>query len=83
MKRLAFIGECMIELTDTGGSRGGATQRGFGGDSLNSAVYAARCLAGEDMAVAYVTILGDDPFSDEMLAAWRAEGVGTELVTRQ
>ncbi|HJN61591.1 MAG TPA: sugar kinase [Alphaproteobacteria bacterium] len=83
MKRLAFIGECMIELTDTGGSGGGATQRGFGGDSLNSAVYAARCLAGEDMAVAYVTILGDDPFSDEMLAAWRAEGVGTELVMRR
>ena len=79
MKRLAFIGECMIELTDAGG----ATQRGFGGDSLNSAVYAARCLAGEDMAVAYVTILGGDPFSDEMLAAWRAEGIGTELVTRQ
>ena len=33
--------------------------------------------------VEYVTILGNDPFSDEMLAAWRAEGVGTELVARQ
>ncbi len=84
MKRLAFIGECMIEMTDVSGSAGdGAMRRGFGGDSLNSAVYAARCLAGEDAAVEYVTILGDDPFSAEMLAAWRAEGVGTELVTRQ
>ena len=90
MKRLAFIGECMIELRDTGGAGGtggtgggGAMHRTFGGDTLNSAVYAARCLKGADAAVEYVTILGDDPFSTEMLAAWRAEGVGTELVTRR
>lgn len=82
MKRLAFIGECMIELRDTGGT-GGAMHRTFGGDTLNSAVYAARCLQGEEAAVEYVTMLGDDPFSSEMLTAWRAEGVGTALVTRQ
>ena len=80
MKRLAFIGECMIELRDAGD---GAVHRTFGGDTLNSAVYAARCLRGEDAAVEYVTILGDDPFSSEMLTAWRAEGVGTKFVTRQ
>lgn len=84
MKRLAFIGECMIELRDESAASGpGAMHRTFGGDSLNSAVYAARCLGGEDAAVEYVTILGDDPFSNEMMAAWRAEGVGTEFVTRQ
>jgi 2-dehydro-3-deoxygluconokinase len=87
MKRLAFIGECMIELRDAdgaGGTGGGsAMHRTFGGDTLNSAVYAARCLKGADATVEYVTILGDDPFSTEMLAAWRAEGVGTELVTRR
>ena len=66
MKRLAFIGECMIELRDAGG---GAMHRTFGGDTLNSAVYAARCLNGMDATVEYVTILGDDPFSSEMLAA--------------
>jgi len=80
MKRLAFIGECMIELRDAGG---GAMHRTFGGDTLNSAVYAARCLNGMDATVEYVTILGDDPFSSEMLAAWREEGIGTEFVTRQ
>ena len=80
MKCLAFIGECMIELRDAGG---GAMHRTFGGDTLNSAVYAARCLNGMDATVEYVTILGDDPFSSEMLAAWREEGIGTEFVTRQ
>ena len=84
MKRLAFIGECMIELRDASATSGpGAMQRTFGGDSLNSAVYAARCLQGADAAVDYVTILGDDPFSMEMLAAWRAEGVGTGFITQQ
>ncbi|MBT4428624.1 MAG: sugar kinase, partial [Rhodospirillaceae bacterium] len=84
MKRLAFIGECMIELRDDSAASGpGAMRRTFGGDSLNSAVYATRCLKGADAAVDYVTILGDDPFSLEMLAAWRSEGVGTGLITQQ
>ncbi len=30
----------------------------------------------------YVTALGDDPISDEMVAGWIAEGVGTKLVAR-
>ena len=78
-RRVASIGECMIELFDDGS---GKTVRGFGGDTLNTAVYFARVTAGRGFAVDYVTALGDDPFSDEMLAAWRAEGVGTELVAR-
>ena len=31
----------------------------------------------------YVTALGDDAFSERMLAAWRAEGVGTDRVVRR
>ena len=38
-----------------------------------------RCLKIADAAIEYVTILGDDPFSSEMLAMW----YGTELVTRR
>ena len=83
MKRLAFIGECMIELREAGSAGDGTMHRTFGGDTLNSAVYAARCLKNADAEVEYVTILGDDPFSSEMLATWRAEGVGTELVMRR
>ena len=42
-----------------------------------------RCFKSADAAIGYVTILGDDPFSSEMLAMWQAEGVSTELVTRR
>jgi 2-dehydro-3-deoxygluconokinase len=75
MTRVASIGECMIELSQAGG---GLLARGWGGDTLNTAVYLARL----GVAVDYVTALGDDPWSDEMVEAWRAEGVGTGLVVR-
>jgi 2-dehydro-3-deoxygluconokinase len=75
MTRVAAIGECMIELSQAGG---GLLARGWGGDTLNTAVYLARL----GVAVDYVTALGDDPWSDEMVEAWRTEGVGTGLVVR-
>ena len=72
---VACVGECMVEFSER---PDGHFARGFGGDTLNTAVYLARL----GVAVDYVTALGDDPFSDEMLAAWRAEGVGTRFVLR-
>src|SRR6185503_4271592 len=75
MRGLAAIGECMIELSE---HRDGRITRAFGGDTLNTAVYLARL----GMAVDYITALGDDPWSDEMLSAWQAEGVGTGSVIR-
>jgi 2-dehydro-3-deoxygluconokinase len=73
--RAACIGECMIELSE---SPDGRLTRAYGGDTLNTAVYMARL----GLAVDYVTALGDDPFSDEMAAGWRAEGIGVDLVAR-
>ena len=75
MTRVASIGECMIELKQAGG---GLYSRGFGGDTLNTAVYLARL----GVAVDYITALGDDPLSAEMIAGWEAEGVGTSRVAR-
>jgi 2-dehydro-3-deoxygluconokinase len=75
MTRVACIGECMIELKQ---AHGGLFARGYGGDTLNTAVYLARL--GTD--VDYVTALGDDALSDEMIASWTAEGVGTGRVLR-
>src|SRR5580698_7779049 len=75
MTRVASIGECMIELKQAGG---GLYSRGYGGDTLNTAVYLARLGVGVD----YVTALGDDPLSEEMLAGWASEGVGTGRVVR-
>ena len=33
-------------------------------------------------ATDYITALGDDSWSDELLSAWHREGVGTEKVLR-
>lgn len=73
--RIASIGECMIELRQL---PNGHLTRSFGGDTLNTAVYLARLGANVD----YVTALGDDPLSDEMIAGWRDEGIGTDRVLR-
>jgi 2-dehydro-3-deoxygluconokinase len=73
--RAACVGECMIELREL---PDGLLARGYGGDTLNTAVYLARL----GMPVDYVTALGDDPWSEEMLAGWRAEGVGTDRALR-
>jgi 2-dehydro-3-deoxygluconokinase len=54
----------------------------YGGDTLNFAVYLARLTRDRGGRVDYVTALGDDAYSDGMLAMWQAEGVGTELVAR-
>lgn len=59
----------------------GKLQLAFGGDTANTAIYLARLTEGADIAVDYVTALGDDAYSEAMLALWREEGVGTDLVT--
>ncbi len=75
MARVASIGECMIELRQASGD---LYSRAFGGDTLNTAVYLARLGVNVD----YLTALGDDSLSDEMIAAWAAEGVETRRVVR-
>ncbi|GAB3279550.1 sugar kinase [Parahaliea aestuarii] len=77
--RVASIGECMLELSGApapGPAR--SMNLGYGGDTLNTAVYLARL----DIAADYVTALGDDSHSQWMIKRWQAEGVGTELVYR-
>jgi len=79
MTRMACIGECMIELKQAQQqSLGGLYVRGYGGDTLNTAIYLARLGADVD----YITALGDDSMSDEMIAGWTAEGVGVGQVAR-
>lgn len=77
--RVASFGECMLELQ---GPAFGTLRQGQGGDTLNAAVYLARCGRAAGIEVQYATALGDDGFSDAMAERWRAEGVGTALVRR-
>ncbi len=75
MPKVLAIGECMVELRQD--KKGGYT-RGFGGDTLNTAIYLSRL----GIDTSYMTALGDDHFSAEMIAAWEAEGIDTRFVTR-
>ena len=56
----------------------GALRQGFGGDTMNTAIYLARL----GVSVAFVTALGRDPESASMIAALEREAVGTRLIAR-
>jgi 2-dehydro-3-deoxygluconokinase len=75
---IAALGECMLELQ---GQAFGTLRQTFGGDTLNTAVYLARC-GGAALRVHYATALGDDSLSSGMLDRWQAEGLLTDLVQR-
>lgn len=68
----------MLELQ---GQAFGQLRQTFGGDTLNTAVYLARC-GGPALRVHYATALGDDSLSGGMLDRWAAEGLQTGLVQR-
>lgn len=73
--RVVAVGEAIVELVRGGDGRFGIASAG---DTFNVAVYLAR--AGLD--VAFATALGDDPYSDAILALAAAEGVASDLVLR-
>lgn len=78
-QRVVCFGECMLELQ---GEAFGTMRQTFGGDTLNTAVYLARCGRRQGLQVDYATALGDDPLSNGLVERWQAEGVGTALVRR-
>lgn len=78
-KRVALIGECMLELQ---GQAFGVMRQGYGGDTLNTAVYLARCGAAAGIRPSYATGLGEDRFSSGLIERWQDEGVDTGLVRR-
>lgn len=69
---IVAVGECMLELRKSGQG----WQLGQGGDTFNTALYLAR-LGGD---VAFLTALGDDPFSATLRSEWQAEGLRLDLV---
>lgn len=75
MRRLVCLGEGMIEIAD---GADGAKRMFFGGDVMNTAVYASR----SGLRVVFASALGIDPYSDEMLTWLASESVETELVAR-
>ncbi|NHT76356.1 sugar kinase [Rhizobiaceae bacterium CRRU44] len=74
MARLLAIGECMVELGDAGS---GLLRKGFAGDTLNAAYY-VRTYLPADIDVAYLSAVGTDLLSQEMLAFIEAKAILTE-----
>jgi 2-dehydro-3-deoxygluconokinase len=70
---IVFIGEGMLELS---ASPTADWRLGHGGDTLNSSIHLGRL--GHD--IAFLTALGDDPFSTSLREAWAAEGLDTTMV---
>lgn len=69
---IVSIGEPMVEFNQTRPGERNFLQ-GFGGDSSNMIIAAARSGA----RTAYVTRVGDDEFGRMFLALWKREGVDT------
>ena len=74
---MAAIGECMLELSECATHHDQPLlQLGYGGDTLNTALYAARL----GVTTHYVTALGDDPRSAWLIGQWQQEGIATQWV---
>jgi len=65
------LGEAMVEFNQTGAAEGRLYLQGFGGDTSNFAVAAAR----QGARAGYVSALGDDVYGAMLRAMWREEGV--------
>ncbi len=71
------LGEAMLEFNQVQ-SEPPLYLQGYGGDTSNAAIAAARAGA----RVAYLTRLGQDHWAERLLALWRDEGVDSQAVLR-
>ncbi|MFT5561574.1 MAG: 2-dehydro-3-deoxygluconokinase [Litorivivens sp.] len=72
MRQVACLGEVMMELRP--GEVQSGFSLGFAGDSFNTAVMLAR----QGIDTAYLTRLGSDPFSRQIVQAAKNEGLNTQ-----
>jgi 2-dehydro-3-deoxygluconokinase len=68
---IVALGEPMVEFNQTGERDGRVFLQGFGGDTSNFAIAAAR----QGARVAYASAVGDDPYGRMLRALWAREGV--------
>ncbi|MDA8051966.1 MAG: sugar kinase [Rhodospirillales bacterium] len=77
---LLCLGEPMLEFSELPPQEDGRKLylQGFGGDSSNAAIAAAR----QGASVGYLTALGEDAAGEAFLSLWRREGIETSAVKR-
>ncbi|MEN9916985.1 MAG: 2-dehydro-3-deoxygluconokinase [Pseudomonadota bacterium] len=78
-KKIGVIGEAMLELSHQTPT---SLTLSFAGDTLNFAIYLSRLLHNQAFDIHYITALGQDPYSDQMLLNWQTEGLNTDLIHR-
>lgn len=74
--KVAVIGECLVELRAVDKDH---FFHSFGGDTFNTASYMAKLGDRFGTFVDYVSAVGDDSLSRQMLAFWESKKVGTAL----
>ena len=77
-QRIATLGEAMVEFFDTGNN---CWRRGFAGDSLNVA-WALRALLPDSWSVDYMTRVGRDGVSDDLLEFLSQADLGSSSIGR-
>lgn len=75
LPEIMCMGEVMLEVSQPTPTMAALK---FGGDTLNTAVYLARL----GKRAAYVTALGGDPYSDDIVRGIAAEGIDTGFIAR-
>lgn len=75
---IVCLGEPLIEFNRPKESDGRTWLQGFGGDSQNVAIAAAR----QGASAGYLTGVGQDWMGDAFLDLWKSEGVDASRVTR-
>lgn len=73
---IVSLGEAMVEFNQTGDGAGRLYLQGYGGDTSNFAVAAAR----QGARVAYVSAVGADPYGQMLRSLWQAEQVDDSAV---
>jgi 2-dehydro-3-deoxygluconokinase len=76
---IVALGEPMVEFNQARADAPDHYLRGFGGDTSNMVIAAARLLEGSGR-VGYATRVGDDAFGRMLIELWRSEGVDTRGV---
>lgn len=73
---IVAIGEPLMELSDIEGDGRHAYLPGFGGDTSNFLIAAAR----QEAETAYFTRIGTDTFGKRFMDLWKTEGIDTSAV---
>lgn len=80
MTRIVSIGECMIEMAPQ--TQRHSYQLGFAGDTLNTAWYLRQLMPDSDH-IEFMTTVGDDALSDQMVAFLSDAAIGTSHIARR